>query len=165
MKKILYTALLTLSFTACKDKNSDRYIDCDLTEKVAPAAEVDSLRSWLTSQGIEATEHPQGIFYIIENGGDEKRIENCYDVNVTYLATNLRYEFIDRGTETSLGIYTLIDGWELGLSKIGNGGKIKLFIPPSLAYGETGRTPAIGPNEFLIFDITLHSMSKRLTYY
>lgn len=156
---------MSLAFASCKDKDSDLYVDCDLTDKVAPAHEVDSLRSWLSSQGITATEHPQGIFYIIENGGDDMRVENCYNINVTYLATNLRCEFIDRGTETTLQLFNLIDGWELGLSQIGIGGKVKIFIPPSLAYGSTGRQPAIGPDEYLIFDVELHAATKQLTYY
>jgi FKBP-type peptidyl-prolyl cis-trans isomerase len=39
-----------------------------------------------------------------------------------------------------------------GLTKIAKGGKIRLFIPPHLAYGEKGVGP-IGPNVLLIFEI------------
>ena len=38
------------------------------------------------------------------------------------------------------------------LTKIAKGGKIRLFIPPPLAYGEKGAGP-IGPNVLLIFEI------------
>jgi FKBP-type peptidyl-prolyl cis-trans isomerase len=46
----------------------------------------------------------------------------------------------------------VIEGMTEGLTKIAKGGKIRLFIPPHLAYGEKGAGP-IGPNVLLIFEI------------
>jgi FKBP-type peptidyl-prolyl cis-trans isomerase len=46
----------------------------------------------------------------------------------------------------------VIPGWTEGLQKINKGGKIKLYIPPQLAYGDDGR-PGIPPSSTLIFDI------------
>lgn len=55
----------------------------------------------------------------------------------------------------------VIKGWAEGLKLIGKGGKITLWIPAELAYGESG-TPnpfnplsGIGPNEALRFDVEL----------
>lgn len=48
----------------------------------------------------------------------------------------------------------VISGMTEGLTKIAKGGKIRLFIPPHLAYGEKG-AGLIGPNELLIFEIEL----------
>lgn len=49
----------------------------------------------------------------------------------------------------------VIKGWTEGMKLIGKGGKIALWIPASLAYGEKGAGENIGPNEALHFEIEL----------
>jgi FKBP-type peptidyl-prolyl cis-trans isomerase len=49
---------------------------------------------------------------------------------------------------------SVIPGWTEGLQKINQGGKIRLYIPPQLAYGDTGQQ-GIPPGATLIFDIEL----------
>ena len=49
---------------------------------------------------------------------------------------------------------SVIPGWTEGLQKINQGGKIRLYIPPHLAYGDTGQQ-GIPPGATLIFDIEL----------
>ncbi len=48
----------------------------------------------------------------------------------------------------------IIAGWTEGIQKIAKGGKIKLYIPANLAYGDDGRS-GIPPGAALIFDIEL----------
>ena len=48
----------------------------------------------------------------------------------------------------------MIPGWTEGLKHIKKGGKIKLVIPPALAYGKTG-VPGIPANSTLVFDVEL----------
>jgi FKBP-type peptidyl-prolyl cis-trans isomerase len=50
----------------------------------------------------------------------------------------------------------VIEGWQLGIPKLKEGGSGKLLIPSKLAYGESGRSNSIiGANEPLVFDIEL----------
>ena len=53
----------------------------------------------------------------------------------------------------------LIPGWAQGLKDVKEGATVRLFIPPSLAYGENA-PPSIGPNQLLIFDIELLDVQK-----
>lgn len=55
---------------------------------------------------------------------------------------------------TRLNLQGVIKGWAHGLQKVKEGGKIELFIPPQLAYGERGGGPIPG-NSTLCFEVHL----------
>ena len=53
----------------------------------------------------------------------------------------------------------VVPGWSEGLQLIGEGGKIQLYIPSELGYGDQGNN-AIGPNSVLVFDVDLQKVGK-----
>jgi FKBP-type peptidyl-prolyl cis-trans isomerase len=102
-------------------------------------------------------ELPSGLRYeIIKQGeGTPKPTDT---VKVHYTGTLLDGTVFDssvqRGEPAEFPLDQVIAGWTEGLQKIGKGGKIKLYVPPSLAYGDDGR-PGIPPGSTLIFDVEL----------
>lgn len=60
-----------------------------------------------------------------------------------------------------IGTGKVIKGWDQGLMGMKVGGKRKLYVPASLAYGERQVGPLIKPHSNLIFDIELLEVLTR----
>ncbi len=61
----------------------------------------------------------------------------------------------ERGEPATFGVTQVIPGWVEALQLMNAGSTWRLFIPSELAYGPQGAGGAIGPNQTLIFDVTL----------
>ena len=55
----------------------------------------------------------------------------------------------------TLGVGSVIKGWDIGVKGMKVGGKRKLTIPPELGYGENGAGDVIPPGAILIFEVDL----------
>ena len=93
-----------------------------------------------------------------EKFAKEKGVKTSSTVVVNYKGTLIDGKEFDnsytRGEPLSFRLDGVIPGWTEGLKNIKKGGKIKLVIPPELAYGKAG-VPGIPPNSTLVFDVEL----------
>lgn len=65
---------------------------------------------------------------------------------------------VERGAPVAVDLTQVIEGWKKVISQMKEGDKWEVVLPPSQAYGATGRAPAVGPNQTLIFKIELISI-------
>lgn len=67
----------------------------------------------------------------------------------------------DRGEpfQTQIGTGQVIEGWDKGVVGMKAGGKRKLIIPPSMAYGDSD-IPGIPPGSTLVFEVELLEVLK-----
>jgi FKBP-type peptidyl-prolyl cis-trans isomerase FkpA len=157
VKKIVL--FLTLSMIVLASWNCSKSSNSACTP--VPVADEDAaMQSYITAQGITATKDPSGMYYqIITPGGSTYPSINS-KVAVKYAGYLLNGSKFDEMTiaESDPNRYWslsgLIVGWQIGIPKIGKGGKIKMIIPSSLAYGcsAIGSIPA---NSILVFDVEL----------
>ena len=162
MKIYLISALTLLTFLSSCLKGDTSYM-CTYTpcSLVAPTSEIQAVQSYLTSNSITATQHCSGMFYKIDADGSGKTAEVCSGISVSYKGqlTNGTV-FDEHTTPVSFNLSELIIGWKNGIPLIKSGGKIKLYIPPSLGYGsqvvyDANGNPSVPANSILIFEIDL----------
>ncbi len=101
---------------------------------------------------------PSGLHYEIIKQGDGATPKATDNVKVHYTGTLLDGTVFDssvqRGTPAEFQLDAVIPGWTEGLQKVQKGGKIKLYVPPQLGYGDEGR-PGIPPGSTLVFEVEL----------
>ncbi len=66
---------------------------------------------------------------------------------------------VERGQPATFGLNQVIKGWTEGVQLMKVGEKFRFFIPADLAYGAQGAGPTIGPNQALVFEVELLSIS------
>lgn len=159
MKKTLIGLLIvSVLFSSCLKKYdappcNPTYDACSF---VAPAGEVTQVESYLSGKGItDAIKHCSGMYYKIDVAGGSAKANVCSTINFKYkgeLTNGTVFQEVSTPIQFALG--ELITGFKNGIPLIGVGGKIKLYIPPSLGYGSqsNGTIPA---NSVLIFEVEL----------
>ena len=80
------------------------------------------------------------------------------DFHGTLIDGNVFWSSIEIGEPLTITLSQLIPGCQKAISKMREGDSWRVFIHPSLAYGEK-RTPGIPPNSTIIFDIDLLTVS------
>jgi FKBP-type peptidyl-prolyl cis-trans isomerases 1 len=114
-----------------------------------------------TKEGVVTLE--SGLQYKIlwQGSGAYPTIEDTVEVNY-------KGSFIDgtefdssekNGGSVTFPLDGVIAGWGEGIPYINEGGKIMLYIPSDMAYGQEGR-PGIDPNSVLIFEVELIKVTK-----
>jgi FKBP-type peptidyl-prolyl cis-trans isomerase FkpA len=148
----LITGCIKAKDTGC------HYDECAV---VAPASETAAVQTYLTNNNITATQHCSGAFYqVIEQGGGATPT-GCSTVNATYAGYLTNGSKFDSSTAT-FSLSQVIRGWTNLVPKVNSGGKIRLFIPPSLGYGSSpvvqNGVTVIPGNSILVFNISLNEV-------
>lgn len=105
---------------------------------------------------------PSGLQYKVLAEGKGRKPTAADTVTVHYRGTLIDGTEFDssytRGEPTTFPLNRVVKGWTEGLQLIKEGGKVQLFIPSDLGYGERGAGAQIGPNAVLIFEVELISV-------
>src|SRR5437870_13304542 len=135
MKKLILIPLfLVLILSSCLKSSTS--CDFNACAVVAPSAEIQSVQNYLTANSITAIQHCSGLFYTVDNSGSGKAPDACSTVSATYEGKLTNGTVFDQQTSpVSFGLNSVILGWRIGVPALRTGGRIHLYIPPSLGYG------------------------------
>lgn len=115
-----------------------------------------------TKPGVVAL--PDGLQYKVIKPGSGPKPDESDVVTVEYEGKLLDGTIFDssanHGGTTDFPLGQVIAGWVEALKLMQAGATWEIYIPSDLAYGPQGSPPAIGPNETLIFKVTLVSFKK-----
>ena len=173
-------------FTESECQEYARYYNSN----VLPKINLEASNEWLAKnakkvKGIKTT--ASGLMYKIVAPGDMnvKPMKDSDKVKVLYTGRTRKGKVFDsnrwadmpadrqkmisqyspekagKDSPIEFALNEVIKGWTEGMKFIGKGGKIVLWIPASLAYGEKGAGDNIGPNEALYFDIELLDVTSK----
>jgi FKBP-type peptidyl-prolyl cis-trans isomerase len=123
------------------------------------------ITDYLAKNNIKATKTKWGTYVAIVTPGTGANLTEKEIAKVNYTGRNLKDSVFDSNTDprfdhlqpynVKLNEFSVIPGWIDGIKMLQKGSVAKLIIPSSLAYGKEGKGGNIGPNEVLIFDITV----------
>lgn len=107
------------------------------------------------------TELESGLQYeiLVEGNGEIPKITD--EVEVEYEGYLLDKQVFDSTRDVGAQVFRIsemIEGWKEVLTKMQEGSRWKVYIPPHLAYGENGAPPMIQPNATLVFVIELNKI-------
>ena len=115
---------------------------------------------FLQDNNLEAEKSETGLYYIISEQGEGLQPNENSIVTVAYRGYFTDLRIFDQSTAAGIPfeLNKVIKGWQEGIQYFKEGGKGKLFIPSSLAYGRYGNQSIPG-GTVLIFDIELKSVN------
>lgn len=133
--------------------------------------ENDEITKYVTENKIKVKPLESGLYFISLVAGSGAKVEKGKIAAIHYSATFLNGDKLFNSSEKQkepvyieIGKDIEIPGLEEGVLKMRAGGKAKLIIPSSLAYGEKGIKGLIGPYSTLIYEVQVLSILPKDKY-
>lgn len=138
----LFTLIMMLGFS-CSDDTLTIEEQFDL--------DVSLIEQYLVDNNLTAQKTSEGVYYIIDVEGSVEKPKLTSSVRCKYAGYFLDKTIFDANDNSTFPLYSVIQGWQIGIPKFGRGGVGTILIPSKYAYG-TGGSPG-RTNAVLIFDI------------
>jgi FKBP-type peptidyl-prolyl cis-trans isomerase FkpA len=160
MKAFLrYSPILLLFLIGCsKAENADWPTD----DPIDVIAQQDGqMQAYIASHNLDMQRDLTGMYFQIQAPGDTGRMTLESVPTLNYTRKNLQDSVLDAsfgGTNfDGRKLKDHIVGWQIGLLKIGKGGKILMIIPSPLGFGKAAVGNIIPANSILVCEVELEN--------
>lgn len=129
------------------------------------AREIKDLKTYADSKKLKTQSTQNGVLVEIQNLGTLPMADSGMQATILYRGAFVNGKIFDSNMVNSklvgqplnvtVGVGSVIRGWDEGLRLFGKGGKGRLLVPALLAYGPQGSAPVIPPYANLVFDIEI----------
>lgn len=163
---VFYGAEPKMTYDEAKAEIQKYFTALEEKQREAADAQAKAGKDFLVENGkrVEVKTLPSGLQYEVIKEGDGEKPTAQDQVTVHYTGRLIDGTVFDsseeRGVPATFGVTQVIPGWVEALQLMPKGSTWRLFIPSDLAYGERGAGPMIGPNQTLLFDVTLLDIIK-----
>ena len=160
-KSILNICLLLFSFLALSSCTKDDDVSF---EKEKERQDI-LIQEYIKTNNLTAEKYPSGLYKVILNPGSSRFPSGGLNVTVHYDGETLDGNRFDSSRNRgepftfTLGVGSVISGWDEGVATMSEGERSLLIIPSHLAYGTSGSGSAIAGNTILVFDVELGTLS------
>jgi FKBP-type peptidyl-prolyl cis-trans isomerase len=149
-------------------KQADKTAKKDADNAQKERQESSSIQKYIKDNNITPTTTlPSGLIYVEKTAGTGQKAVAGKKVKVLYTGKLLDGTIFDSSEkqggkpyEFVLGQQNVIEGWDIGLALMNEGGKATLIIPSKLAYKDRGAGNVIPPFAPLVFDVELVEVEK-----
>lgn len=150
LKSLLLLVLVAVVFMGCRKglKRPDPCFEKPLAQEMP--AMLAYANETMANPVIDTT----GIIYEIVQPGEGNNPTVLNTVTVNYVGKLLDGTQFDSGSNVAFYLGSLIVGWQIAVPKLKPGGKMKLIIPSTLAYGCSDFIPKL-KSQILYFEIDL----------
>lgn len=155
MKYAVFVLLISVvtGFISC---GGDEYL-FDWQQQLAD--DIEAIDKYLEEHNIVARKSSSGLRFVIHKLGSGNYPVYGQTVVVHYEGRLLDGTVFDssyeRGEPSEFVVGSLIQGFNEGITYIGQGGSISLYMPSRIGYGTNSPSEDIPPNSILIFDVEL----------
>jgi FKBP-type peptidyl-prolyl cis-trans isomerase len=160
MKAFLrYSPILLLLLIGC---SKAEYATGELDGALDTIAQQDGqMLAYIASHNLQMDRDATGMYFQIQEPGDTGRMTLESVPTLNYTRKNLQDSVLDAsfgGTDfDGRKLKDHIVGWQIGLQKIGKGGKILMIIPSPLGFGKSAVGNIIPANSILVCEVELEN--------
>jgi FKBP-type peptidyl-prolyl cis-trans isomerase len=156
MKGSLSVAAIFILFARCSEEK------VNLAYKDQLEKDIFLIDEYLASNNVTAEADTSGLRYSIVAKGSDFKPQLVDSIQVKHSLFLLNGDSIFTEGQNTFLLNKLIRAWRIALPLVGEGAKLRLFVPSGLAYGNY-RTGPIPANSNLIFDIELKKVIRDYT--